>query len=54
MKTFKFYYRCLGNNYSVRINGKNLNEAMKKFAKYYHEIEEVYNIAETEYDEKLG
>lgn len=46
MKNFKFYYRCLDNDYSVHIRAENLNKAMMLFTKYYHEIDEIYSIKE--------
>ena len=46
MKKFRFEYSCLGNDYSVTIEAETLNKAMSRFAKYYHQIREVYSIKE--------
>jgi hypothetical protein len=46
MKTFEFTYSCLGNDYTVKITAENMNDAMTRFAKYYHQITEVYSIKE--------
>jgi hypothetical protein len=46
MKTFEFYYSCLGDDYTVTVKAENLNKALIWFAKYYHQITEIYTIKE--------
>jgi hypothetical protein len=50
MSTFEFKYRCLGDNYSVKVNEHSLNEALIKFSKCYSKIEEIYSIKEVVHD----
>jgi hypothetical protein len=41
---FKIEYRTLGNDYNVILQAKNLNAALLRFAKCYHEVEEIYSV----------
>lgn len=45
MCRFLFNYKTFGEDYHVEIEEENLNKAMMKFAKHYHQIEEVYSVA---------
>jgi hypothetical protein len=53
MSTFEFKYRCLGDNYSVKVNEHSLNEALIKFSKCYSKIEEIYSIKEVVHDTRI-
>ncbi len=46
IRTFIVAYNCLGSDYEVKVQARDLNSAMLWFAKYYHQIEEVYSIKE--------
>ena len=46
MKKFRFSYSCLGDYYTVEIEKDTLNQAILWFAKYYHQISEVFSIKE--------
>jgi hypothetical protein len=41
---FKIEYKALGRGFNVIIQAKNLNAALLRFAKYYHELEEIYSV----------
>ena len=44
MCRFLFKYKTFNEDYQVEVEEENLNKAMTKFAKYYHQIEEVYSV----------
>ncbi len=45
-KRFLFQYRSCGQELMVELEGSSLNDVMIHFATRYHQIEEVYEIAE--------
>ena len=45
-KRFLFQYRSCGQELMVELEGSSLNDVMVHFATRYHQIEEVYEIAQ--------
>ena len=48
-RRFLFQYRSWGKELMVTLEGKSLNSVLLKFAKSYHDIDEVYEIAEVDH-----
>lgn len=50
---WKFEYRSMGEDYNVILGGKNFQQALIRFAKCYHEIEELYSVKKIEDDARI-